>query len=242
MRLVLVHGFSQTPAAWDKVRRRLPVSTGGEPIDVVTPDVPDGLDFNATARTIAEACGTGIYVGYSMGGRLCLRIALDLPDLLRALVLVSSSPGIADDDARAERAVHDSGLARQAMEIGAGAFVKRWLENPLFAALGPDADEVSERTRAYSAERLAHQLRVLGQGVQEPLWHRLGELGVRVVIVTGKADPKYDAIGDRMARCIRLCLRVRIDGGHSLPLEQPEALAGVLLHVVHDALGHDLVS
>jgi 2-succinyl-6-hydroxy-2,4-cyclohexadiene-1-carboxylate synthase len=238
--LVLVHGFSQTPAAWDKVRRHLPVSAGGEPIDVVTPHVPDGLDFNATARTIAEACGSGIYVGYSMGGRLCLRIALDLPDLLRGLVLVSSSPGIADDDARTERAVLDGELARQAMDIGAGAFVKRWLENPLFVTLEPDADEVTERARAYSAERLAHQLRVLGQGVQEPLWHRLGEIDVRVAIVTGRADPKYGAIGDQMARCVRFPMRVRIEGGHSLPLEQPEALAAVLLHMVCDAHGHDL--
>jgi 2-succinyl-6-hydroxy-2,4-cyclohexadiene-1-carboxylate synthase len=242
MRLVLVHGFSQTPAAWGKVRRHLPASAGGEPVDVVTPHVPDALDFNATARTIAEACGPGIYVGYSMGGRLCLRIALDLPDLLRGLVLVSSSPGIADDDARAERAVLDGELARQAMDIGAGAFVKRWLENPLFVTLEPGADEVIERTRAYSAERLAHQLRALGQGVQEPLWHRLGELAMRVAIVTGRADPKYDVIGNRMARCVRLPLRVRIDGGHSLPLEQPEALAGVLLQMVRDAHGHDSVS
>jgi 2-succinyl-6-hydroxy-2,4-cyclohexadiene-1-carboxylate synthase len=238
--LVLVHGFSQTPAAWDKVRRHLPASAGGEPIDVVTPHIPDGLDFNATARTVAEACGSGIYVGYSMGGRLCLRIALDLPDLLRGLVLVSSSPGIADDDARAERAVLDGELARQAMDIGAGAFVKRWLENPLFATLEPDPDEVIERTRAYSAERLAHQLRVLGQGAQEPLWHRLGELDVRVAIVTGRADPKYSAIGDQMARRVRLPMRVRIEGGHSLPLEQPEALAAVLLNMVGDAHGRAL--
>ncbi|MGA2037404.1 MAG: alpha/beta fold hydrolase, partial [Acidimicrobiales bacterium] len=187
MRLVLVHGFSQTPATWDKVRRHLPVSTGGEPIDVVTPDVPDDLDFRATARTIAKACGRGIYGGYSMGGRLCLRMALDLPDLVRGLVLVSAAPGIADDGARAERAVLDDELACRAMDIGVGAFVKQWLDNPLFVTLEPDADEVVERAGAYTVERLVHQLGVLGQGVQEPLWHRLGELGVHVAIVTGRA-------------------------------------------------------
>jgi 2-succinyl-6-hydroxy-2,4-cyclohexadiene-1-carboxylate synthase len=240
--LVLVHGFSQTPAAWDGVRRHLPLSKGPEALEVVTPQVPDGLDFPTTARAIAETCGPGIYVGYSMGGRLCLRTALDLPNLVHGLVLVSASPGIADTEARAERASLDDELARRAADVGVEPFVRLWLENPLFATLEPDGDEVVGRARAYTVERLAHQLRALGQGVQEPLWGRLGELEVPVVVVTGRADHKYDAIGDQMSHLLRHSRRVRIDGGHSLPLERPEAVAEVLLHLARDLTGHDRVS
>jgi pimeloyl-ACP methyl ester carboxylesterase len=212
---------------------------GAEPLEVVAPDVPDGLDFSTTAGAIAEACGPGIYGGYSMGGRLCLRIALDFPDLVRGLVLVSASPGIADAKARTARATLDDELAGRAVTIGVVSFIRFWLRSPLFATLEPDAGEVVARARAYSVARLAHQLRVLGQGVQEPLWERLGELEVRVVIVTGRADEKYDAIGDQMARLLSHARRVRIEGGHSLPLEQPRALAEALIHVARDVTGHD---
>jgi len=242
VRLVLVHGFTQTPAAWEGVRRRLPGSVGAEPLEVVAPDVPDGLDFPMTAGAIAEACGPGIYGGYSMGGRLCLRIALDFPDLVRGLVLVSASPGIADAKARTARASIDDELASQAATVGVEPFIRLWLRSPLFVTLEPDAGEVVARARAYSVERLAHQLRILGQGAQEPLWERLGELEVRVVVVTGRADEKYDAIGDHMARLLRDARRVRIEGGHSLPLEQPRALAEALIDVAHDVTGHDGVS
>jgi 2-succinyl-6-hydroxy-2,4-cyclohexadiene-1-carboxylate synthase len=215
---------------------------GAEPLEVVAPDVPDGLDFPMTAGAIAEACGPGIYGGYSMGGRLCLRIALDFPDLVRGLVLVSASPGIADAKARTARASIDDELASQAATVGVEPFIRLWLRSPLFVTLEPDAGEVVARARAYSVERLAHQLRILGQGAQEPLWERLGELEVRVVVVTGRADEKYDAIGDHMARLLRDARRVRIEGGHSLPLEQPRALAEALIDVAHDVTGHDGVS
>jgi len=155
---------------------------------------------------------------------------------------VSASPGIADATARTARASLDDELASRASTIGVEPFIRLWLGGPLFATLEPDAGEVIARARAYSVRRLAHQLRVLGQGAQEPLWERLGELEVRVVIVTGRADEKYDAIGDHMARLLRDARRVRIEGGHSLPLEQPRALAEALIDVAHDVTGHDGVS
>ena len=41
-------------------------------------------------------------------------------------------------------------------------------------------------------ERLTHQLRVLGQGVQEPSnWERLGELHMPVLLIAGGLDTKY---------------------------------------------------
>ena len=63
------------------------------------------------ARDRHAPAARGIYVGYSMGGRLCLRLALDRPDLVRGLMLVSTSPGIADPTERAARVEADELLA-----------------------------------------------------------------------------------------------------------------------------------
>ncbi|HUA96560.1 MAG TPA: alpha/beta fold hydrolase [Acidimicrobiales bacterium] len=238
MRLVLVHGFTQSPASWDGVRRHLEGAVEGG-LEVVTPEVPDGLDFAATARAVAEGGGAAVYGGYSMGGRICLRAALERPDLVRGLVLVSASPGLADGDARARRRQRDTELAGEIGRLGVPAFVRRWLAQPLFSTLQAGEDEVDRRAEATTVERLVHQLVVLGQGVQEPLWDRLDELAVPVAVMSGRADAAYDAIGDAMAAAVADCVRVRVEGGHALPLEQPAAVAGALLDVVRRVARHE---
>ena len=49
-------------------------------------------------------------VGYSMGARLALVLALRHPDAIRGLLLESPSPGIADDRERAQRRAADEAL------------------------------------------------------------------------------------------------------------------------------------
>src|SRR5207244_754755 len=77
------------------------------------------------------------YVGYSMGGRICLRLALDRPDLVEALVLVGASPGIADADAREARQRSDALLAADLDTGDTGEFLTRWLAQPLFETSTP---------------------------------------------------------------------------------------------------------
>src|ERR1044071_3487084 len=110
-----------------------------------------------------------------MGGRLCLRLALDYPDLVQALVLVSMSPGIVDEEARATRVAADEELARSVERDGVDAFLERWIAQPLFATVPPDAPGLADR-RSLAPAYLAHCLRVLGTGTMEPMWSRLGEL------------------------------------------------------------------
>jgi 2-succinyl-6-hydroxy-2,4-cyclohexadiene-1-carboxylate synthase len=239
MRLVLLHGFTQSPAVWDGVRLHLAGDAAAGALEVVAPDMPDDLDFVATARAVIEAAGTAVYCGYSLGGRLCLRGALDRPDLVRGLVVVSASPGIADDAQRAARARRDEELASEAERVGTEAFLRRWLAQPLFSTLEAGDDEAARRAQTTSVDRLQHQLRGLGQGTQEPLWDRLCELAMPVAVVTGRADRAYDAIGDAMAAAIPGSVRVSIEGGHALPLEQPAAVAAALLEVVGRVSAHD---
>ena len=228
-RVVLVPGFTQTAAAWAPVAAAL--RSGGH--DAVALDVPVGLDFVATAAAIGTAGGNGCYVGYSMGGRLCLRLALDRPDLVERLALVSASPGIADSTERDARREHDEELAVDVERRGVEPFLRDWLAQPLFATLD-DAlagATLAERAAAHTATELATMLRTLGSGTQEPVWSRLGELHMPVALVTGRADAKFEALNDAIqAACASTALtRVHLDGGHALPLERPDEVAAVLL-------------
>ena len=228
MRLVMVPGFTQSASAWRGVAAAAP------DLDIVALDVPEAPTFADTAAAIAEAGGEAIYVGYSMGGRLCLEVAVQRPDLVEGLVLVSASPGIADDAERAARLVADRALADHVRAVGVEAFLTEWLAQPLFASLPADAAQLAERAAAHTVASLAHQLVDLGQGAQEPRWDELVDLDMPVMVLTGDADAKYEAIGDAMFEAIPDCLRLTLPGGHALPLEAPAAVAAALTTFVHD--------
>jgi 2-succinyl-6-hydroxy-2,4-cyclohexadiene-1-carboxylate synthase len=219
---VLVPGFTQTARSWRAVLDLLPPD-----IDAAAVDVPVGMDFVATALAMAETSGSGTYVGYSMGGRLCLRLALERPELVDRLVLVSASPGVADAAARAARREADERWARAIERDGADAFLARWLAQPLFASLPPEAAELDARIR--DAETLVHGLRVLGQGTQEPLWDRLGELQMPVSLIAGALDEKYVDIAMAMNdRVPDANVSVVAGAGHAVHLEQPVAIVHAL--------------
>jgi 2-succinyl-6-hydroxy-2,4-cyclohexadiene-1-carboxylate synthase len=217
MRVVFVPGFTQTAASW---RPLIGGSLRDSPIEPLALDVPDGLDFAATASAIGDLGGNAAYVGYSMGGRLCLQLALDRPDLVDRLVLVSASPGIADPTERAARRAVDDELARDVERDGVEAFLERWLAQPMFATLPSAMAGLEERRRANSVERLTHQLRVLGQGSQPSNWDRLNQVRARSLLFAGRRDPKYVAIAERMVVPLRASVRI-VDAGHACHLESP---------------------
>jgi 2-succinyl-6-hydroxy-2,4-cyclohexadiene-1-carboxylate synthase len=220
-RVVLVPGFTQTRASWVGVAEIVDASC-----EVVPVEVPNRATFAATANAIGLRGKRAVYVGYSMGGRLCLRLALDRPDIVQALVLVSASPGIRDPAERAARVASDEALARSVETDGVAPFLERWLAQPLFATVPPDAPGVAERQNVPGAF-LAHCLRALGAGAMEPMWDRLGELQMPVALVTGTLDEKYDRIAELMLqRLTGDVTHVRLAGGHALPLENPAVLGG----------------
>jgi len=229
--LVLVPGFTQTAAAWDAVGAHLPAAAEASPVDV-----PTGLGFVDTAAAIGERAGRAIYAGYSMGGRLCLRLALDRPDLVRGLVLLSASPGIADDAERAARREADEKLARDLERDGVDAFLERWLRQPLFSTLPEEAAGLDDRRAGNTVATLTHALRALGPGTQEPLWDRLGDLEPPFVPAAGVLDEKYVDIAFAMAdRVGPRTHPVLIGGaGHAAHLENPKGVASLLRRVVHD--------
>ncbi len=224
-RVVLVHGFTQTLRSWDQVVIQL-----GAHREVVRVDLPGHggssdvrMSFTEAATGIGEAGGAAAYVGYSLGGRLCLRLALDRPDLVGALLLSGASPGLDDPGARAARCDSDEIQARQIEAGGTAAFVEQWLRQPLFAGLHPSPADRAAR-EANPPEGLAAALRLLGTGTQEPLWDRLGELTMPVLLVVGDHDAKFATVADRMVAAIPRPSLVRIPGaGHAAHLEQPRA-------------------
>ena len=235
-RVVLVHGFTQSAASWARLAGELAANH-----EVLAVDLPGhgrsfvpgpGWDLSRSARALGESAGRGAYVGYSLGARTCLHLALEAPALVERLVVVGAHPGIVDPDERAARRRADESRAA-ALEAGGDdavdRFLDEWLAGPLFAHLS--AEQADRPARGgNTAAGLAASLRSDGAGAQEPLWERLGELEMPVLVVAGARDDKFVPIARATAEAIgpNASLLLMADAGHAACFEQPVAFAAAL--------------
>jgi 2-succinyl-6-hydroxy-2,4-cyclohexadiene-1-carboxylate synthase len=228
-RLVLVHGFTLTRDCWGP----LPADLAADH-EVVRVDAPGHggssavrADLTETAGLLA-AFGPATYVGYSMGGRMCLEMALRHPEAVTGLVLISATAGIDSDEDRPRRRAADEKLADWIEADGVDAFIDHWLGLPLFTGLPAEARYETER-RANTAAGLASSLRLAGAGTQAPAWDRLHTLTMPVLVVVGENDAKFSALGHRLVEGIGANASVAVipEVGHTTHLEAPDAFEAV---------------
>jgi 2-succinyl-6-hydroxy-2,4-cyclohexadiene-1-carboxylate synthase len=171
-------------------------------------------------------------LGYSQGGRIALLLALERPELVERLVLVSASPGIRSRADRATRRAADTELASTLLADGLDEFLDRWLDHPLIgtAATPPGVRAADRRVRAEnSAVGLAAALTGLGQGAQPWLGDRLGDLRPPLLAVAGGRDARYTRIAREIAAAAPDGRAIVIeDAGHNLVLEAPDRLGAVV--------------
>jgi 2-succinyl-6-hydroxy-2,4-cyclohexadiene-1-carboxylate synthase len=219
-------GFAQRGDAWASVADRVAQKYRSLLIDFST------WTFDGRLREIADRVDDGdVVVGYSMGGRLALKAALRRPGKFGALVLVGTSAGIEDPDARAERREEDEALADWIEQHSIEEFAERWEAQPVFASQPPELVSAQREGRlSHKPERLAQLLRSAGQGMFEPVWHDLESIDCPVLAVAGELDTKYADASYRIAERVKHG-RARLipDAGHAPQLERPGEFANVLL-------------
>ena len=233
-RIVLLHGFTQTGASWRPVAERLPGDWA-----VTAPDLPGHgtadalrLDLAGSAGRLAGLIGDepAVVVGYSMGGRTALRLALDHPGAVAGLVLIGATAGIDDPAERVARRDADHALADRIEADGVAPFLDRWLAQPLFAGLHPEPDDLAAR-RANTAAGLASSLRLAGTGTMDPpWWDELPGIAAPTLVLWGEADTKFAALGRRLADGIGPNAETTslVDVGHAAHLEASAAVAALV--------------
>ncbi|MEO7908205.1 MAG: 2-succinyl-6-hydroxy-2,4-cyclohexadiene-1-carboxylate synthase [Roseiflexaceae bacterium] len=235
--LLLLHGFTGSAATWTPL-----ITTLSPHFRTLAPDLighgrsdspPDAGryrmercvgDLLALLDTLEIARPD--VLGYSMGGRVAMQLAAAAPERIGALVLESSSPGIADVAERQTRIVADEALADQIVRDGLEAFVERWEHLPLFASQAALPAETRARLHAQRLRNdplgLANSLRGMGTGQQESLWDRLAGLDVRTLLIAGQLDAKYRVLAGEMRALLPNAHAVIVPGaGHAVHLEQP---------------------
>jgi 2-succinyl-6-hydroxy-2,4-cyclohexadiene-1-carboxylate synthase len=235
--LVALHGFTQTGAMYAELAGFL----GRE---VLAPDLPGHgwspevpVSFASAVRSVAEVLasltGPLPLVGYSQGGRIALGVALERPELVSSLVLVSASAGIEDEVEREARNRADTALAEELRDGGLPAFLDGWLGQCMFQGLQRrDAAWRAADLRARfenTADGLAAALVGMGQGSQPYFGGRLGELAMPVLLLAGRLDEKFVSIATAMSSALPYgTLHIIPDAGHPLIAEQPRVVANLM--------------
>lgn len=247
--VLLLHGFTGSAATWTRTATGLAARYSALAVDLPGHGRSAGVDdgcygmAGCVAALLALLDRSGVdraaVVGYSMGGRVALHLALAAPDRVRALVLESTSPGIADPAERAARAQSDLALAARIEREGVQPFVDWWEQLPLFASqrtLGSDARARLRAQRLRSdAPGLAASLRGMGAGAMEPVVDRLHTIAAPTLLVAGEHDAKYRALGETIAWAMPSArLAVVPNAGHTVHLEAPQQFDTMLLSFLDD--------
>lgn len=242
--LVLIHGFTGSPASFDALARRLarwsraPLHRpallghgGAAPAGVVRFE----QEVDRVAQGIRRARMAGSHLcGYSLGARVALGLLARHGHLFAGATLIGVHPGLGSSVERALRIGSDERWCELLSRRGARAFLDAWQAQPLFASQAalPAAEAAAQRRirSSHSARDLARSLRVLGLG-QMPDYRGVFALARgRVRLVVGERDEKFAALARQI---VQRAPRVRLDRvpgvGHNVLLEAPEQVERVLL-------------
>jgi len=233
--LLCVHGSSFGRGTWQPCLPTLAATGRYRPIALDQPG--HGESSGPACRSVAELGANVaafvdalelarplVYLGHSLGGAVGQWVQQQRPSDVRALGLVSTSPGFTVDDDTLARWKAD-GLDYPAARLD--------------AIVSPETDEPA-RARVLAA-RAATTLQALHGDLdaiaawQNPAWL---DIDVPVLVVTADADtPAIQDFARRWAEGLPRATFASIPrAGHMMPIEQPELTAGVILDWLDEVL------
>ncbi len=164
-------------------------------------------------------------IGYSMGGRLALYLALNFPNRFSKAILESASPGLKTEAEQVARIEHDRALARR-LETDFPQFLQDWYQQPLFRSFKHHptfGTTIAKRSRNNPSE-LAKSLTQMSTGMQPSLWQELKRHQNPLLLMVGECDRKFVAINQEMvALCSTAQLAIVPNVGHNVHIENANA-------------------
>jgi 2-succinyl-6-hydroxy-2,4-cyclohexadiene-1-carboxylate synthase len=222
MRRVLLHGFAGGPGSFPRHLEALIPDLPGHG------SAPDAVSWEAALDSLEPLVDERTeLIGYSMGARLALGLALRRP--VARLVLEGGTAGIERETERAGRRDDDEQLARTLDSGDLYKFFERWEQHPSLKSLLPFAADLRAERMRHRPAGLASALRHLGPAAQPSYWAELPRLRVPVTLIAGARDEKFAALARRMHALLpRAELRLIEGAGHAPHLENPPAFLGAL--------------
>ncbi|KAL0396872.1 UNVERIFIED_CONTAM: protein PHYLLO, chloroplastic [Sesamum calycinum] len=258
--MVFLHGFLGAGRDWTPVMKAMSGSTrciavdlpghGGSKLQYQGNDVSGrpNLSIDVVVDILCKVLsnltpGKVILVGYSMGARIALYTALKRSDKVERAVIISGSPGLIDNDARATRKAKDDFRASTLVSNGLEFFMQTWYAEELWASFRSHPkfkQVVTNRLQHDDLHTLGKILSDLSIGRQPSLWEDLKTCKVPLQLIVGEKDAKFKAIAREMHTRISHENKssdsppvVEIsNAGHAVHLENPLAVITAIRQIM----------
>jgi 2-succinyl-6-hydroxy-2,4-cyclohexadiene-1-carboxylate synthase len=242
--LLFLHGFTGDHTTWDEIVAKMQKEYQCISIDILGhgnsahPENSEEYQIEKIAGDIIEILNN-LYIqkinviGYSMGGRLALTMAVLYPNKVKRLVLESSSPGLKTETERAARRKQDHALAEKILKAGIRKFVDDWEKIPLFASQSQLPLAVRKKIREQRLRQhpigLANSLIGMGTGAQPSWWSQLDRLNMPVLLITGSLDVKFKKIAQEMKKMLPKGHWKEVEGaGHTIHVEDSQKFGTII--------------
>lgn len=242
--LVLLHGFTGDATTWRPYCELWGKHSNLLMIDIIghgkteSPEEPDRYQMDKVVEDLQDLLrqlniDKADILGYSMGGRLALCFAVKYPEMVRKLVLESTSPGLKTEVERNERTQKDQYLAEFLSQKGIHEFVDFWEKLPLFQSHqnlpSIEKESMKKQRLSNSATGLANSLIGMGTGVQPSMWDELERLTCEVLLVNGDGDEKFCRIAEDMQKKLKYSKWLKVENcGHNIHVEQTEKFGTIV--------------
>ncbi|MEM9409618.1 MAG: alpha/beta fold hydrolase [Planctomycetota bacterium] len=214
------------PSDWDLVRESITRALPQVKTSAVS--IKPAKDWDSGIRNIAESIQSGsILVGYSMGARLALSIAIQFPNLLKGLVFISGNPGLESSEEKKTRSINDQQIAKQLDSQPLEIFLKKWYQQPIFDSMDETirSSEVDRKLCQNQPKIWAENLHAYSVARQPNNWPLLGTLSIPVLVLAGQDDEKYKKFAERIGSEVssqNIKIEIIPNCGHIIHREQPE--------------------
>lgn len=248
--VMLLHGFAGSTETMADVASALSRRHRVVSLDLIghgrsdSPQVEEQCTMAAVVGQVRDAVETlGLVpvdlVGYSMGGRVALSIAVSHPGLLASVAVVGASAGIEDAVERVARARCDARLADRIESNGIAWFADYWASLDLLRPASPRGERLASRVRGRLLQNdpaaLGMLLKGLGTGAMPYIGGRLASLHLPVLFAAGSEDERYIRAAETLARLVSDARTVVVStAGHRVPIDNPDGLAAAILSFLAD--------
>lgn len=240
--LLMLHGFMGDHRVFDHLIDELCKSCNPVTLDLLghgkssKPEDParynEDEQVSDIFKLIEELDLSPLYLfGYSMGGRLALKTALDAPNVLKGLILESTNSGINDETTRNKRRQLDEKRALN-IEKDFRGFLNEWEKLELFQSPLPIQEELVQKYHNIqlhqNPEAIAASMHGFGTGSMSPAWNDIKHLDLPVLLIAGSEDKKYQRIKRRLVSQFPNAKFSSITAGHRTHLDNPSAFLSEL--------------
>lgn len=215
--VVFLHGFLGTHADWDDF---LPSFSHTYAFDLPHHGKSPAYSLDDLYQALPQDAHL---IGYSLGGRIAMRLLFSYPPKFSSLTLISAHPGLDDSVEKEKRIQSDEAWGSLLDTLSMEEFLKKWYSRPLFAK-SPIPSSRKEQNKVGLKEILL----TYSLGRQTSYWKEIEKTDTPLLFLFGEEDQNFLPIYERVRTFPRVTTSLIPGATHALHLEKPKQVLGII--------------